>query len=269
MTEKVFAPGFPRDPETGWILFPRDSQERKTLFFPEEVRKHPAKMNFHLQQSIIEYVAKEGDVLLDPFGGTGTLLIGALQGMRVILIEIEEGYHRLEMEARNNLAQQVPGAENLVLLLHGDNRLLLPLPCNHIITSPPYSSALHQRTIRNGAEDDDFVKMDKMINEYSKSPRNIGALNNFLYNMEMEKVYKLCYQSILPNGTLTIVLKDRMEQGKRVSLTGWAGKVCQKLGFQPILHEKWKTPGIQFTAINRAHGLTVVEDESILIFRRP
>ena len=264
---KTFAIGFPRG-ENGWILFPKDSQDRKSLFFPEEVSRHPAKMNFHLQQAIIEYVAKEGDVLLDPMAGTGTLMIAALQGMRVILIELEEGYHKLQLQAREELGKQVPGADNLVTLLHNDCRLVLPIPCNHIITSPPYSSALHQRTIRRGDKDDDFVKMDKMINEYAKHPRNIGALNDFLYNMEMEKIYKLYYRSLPTGGSLTIALKDRMKDQKRVSLTGWADKVCRATGFKLESWEKWKTPGIQFTAINRMHGLEVVEDESIMIYRR-
>ena len=263
-----FAQEYPRDPETNWILFPKDAKDRKSLFFPEEVNQHPAKMNFHLQQSIIEYVGQESDVFLDPFGGTGTLMIAALQGYRVILIEIEEGYHKLQMEAQLNLEQQMPGAGSIVTLLHGDNRMLLPIPCNHVVTSPPYSSALHQKTIRKGAEDDDFVKMDKQINAYSKSPRNIGALNNFMYNMQMEKVYALCYKSLVPGGTLTIILKDRIDGGKRVSLTGWADKVCKAQGFVQILHEKWLTPGIQFTAINKQHGLAVVEDEDIFVYRK-
>jgi len=264
---KQFAPEFGRN-EQGWILFPKDAQFRKHLFFPDEVNAHPAKMNLHLQQACIEYVAQEGEIVLDPFGGTGSLMIAALQGIRVILIELEDGYHQLQQQAKDELESQVPGAGNLVTLIHADCRMVMPIPCNHIITSPPYAKALHQRTIRKGAEDDDFVKMDKLINQYSKSPRNIGAMDNFLYNQTMEKVYKLCYDSILPGGTLTIILKDRMEKQKRVSLTGWADKVCQKVGFRPILHERWKTPGIQFTAINKLHGLEVVEDESIMVYMK-
>jgi len=265
----MFAQGYSREPDTGWIIFPKDSQFRKQLFFPDAVSLHPAKMNLYLQQACIEQVAKEGEVILDPFGGTGSLMIAALQGIRVILIELEEGYHQLEQESKTELERQIPEAANLVTLIHADNRMVMPIPCHHIITSPPYSSALHQRTIRKGAEDDEFVKMDKQINAYSKSPRNIGNMNNFLYNQTMEKLYQLCYQSILPGGTLTIILKDRIENQKRISLTGWADKVCQRHGFRLELHEKWHTPGIQFTAINKLHGLDVVEDESIMIYRKP
>jgi len=263
-----FAPEHTRN-EQGWILFPTDAKDRKSLFFPEEVMEHPAKMNFHLQQAIIEYVASQGDVLLDPFGGTGTLMIAALQGHKVILIDIEGGYIRLMQQAQNELSKQVPGAGNNVIIIYGDNRLVLPIPCNHIITSPPYASAFHARSIRKGKyEKDEFEELDRRMNEYSKSPRNISKLNNFLYNQTMQKVYSLCYQSLTPGGTLTIILKDRMEKGKRISLTGWADKACKRLGFETVGRWKWKTPGIQFTKINIMHGFEVVEDEDIMIYRK-
>ena len=265
----IFASGFPRT-EEGWIQFPKDQEERKSLFFPDKVMKHPAKMNFHLQQAIIDYVVNPGDVLLDPFGGTGTLMIAALQDCRVILIEIEEGYHKLQLEALDNLAKQVPEAAELVILLHGDCRLLLPIPCNHVITSPPYAGAMDIRKVREQKEgrDDLLVKADQMMVEYSKSPRNISKLNTFLYNQEMEKIYKLCYRSLPIGGTLTIVIKDRIENNKRVYLSRWVEKVCKKIGFQLELWEKWAAPGFHFTNVRRAQGLETVDDEDIMIWRK-
>ena len=232
--------------------------------------KHPAKMNFHLQQSIIEYVAKTGDTLLDPFGGTGTLMIAALQGYRVILVEVEDGYHKLEMEAKSNLEIQA-GCGNLVTLLHGDNRLMLPIPCNHIITSPPYAQAMKATKVRKrraDAPDNWLVEQDERMLEYSKSPRNISKLNPFLYNMEMEKVYRLCYQSLPVGGTMTTVVKDRINDGERVYLSKWADKVCKSAGFELELWEKWKTPGHGFTKIAASQGKQVVEDEDVLVYRR-
>lgn len=266
---KPFAPEFGKD-ENGWILFPKDSKERKSLFFPEESFAHPAKMNFHLQQSIIEYVAEPGDILLDPFGGTGTLMIAALQGYHVILVEIEEGYHKLEMEAKSSLEMQVPGAGQLVTLIHADNRMVLPIPCNHIITSPPYAGAMDIRRVRKQKEgkDDLLVKADQMMMEYSKSPRNISKLNTFLYNMEMDKIYKLCYQSLAIGGTLTTVVKDRIEGGKRIYLGKWADKVCKALGMELVIWEKWKAPGFHFTNVRRSQGLETVDDEDVIIYRR-
>ena len=265
-----FAVGYSRT-EEGWIKFPTDQQDRKNLFFPDEVMRHPAKMNFHLQQAIIEFVAKEGETILDPFGGTGTLMIAALQGMRVVLIEIENGYHQLEIKAKENLNAQVPGAGDLVILLHGDNRLLLPLPCDHIITSPPYAGAMNIGRIRKKREDapDEWlVEMDKQMSEYSKSPRNLSKLNTFLYNMEMEKIYRLCSRSIRIGGTMTTVVKDRIRGGNRVYLGRWADKVCKQLGMELVIWEKSYVLGAGFTKMARSKGDETVDDEDILVYRR-
>ncbi len=267
---RQFAPEFNRE-EHGWILFPRDQKERKTLFFPDEVMKHPAKMNFHLQQAIIEYVAQPGDILLDPFGGTGTLMIAALQDYRVILIEIEDGYHQLQLQAKDNLNIQVAGTGDKVILLHGDNRMLLPIPCNHIITSPPYAQAMKATKVRKRREDapDNWlVEQDERMLAYSKSPRNLSKVNPFFYNMEMEKIYRLCYQSLPVGGTMTTVIKDRIIDGKRVMLSKWADKVCKAAGFTLELWEKWKTPGHGFTKIAASQGKEVVWDEDVMIYRK-
>jgi len=264
MTE--FAPGIPRDEETGWVILPKDSQWRKDSFFPVEVMEHPAKMNLYMEQAMIEYVAKPGDILLDPFGGTGTLMIAALMGMTVILLELEDGYHKLEQEAKANLLKERPDAN--VLLLQGDNRFLLPMPCNHIITSPPYAGAMDIRKVREGDENDSFVKADRQMMEYSKSPRNISKLNTFLYNQAMERIYKLCYDSIIPGGTLCVNIKDRIEKGKRVYLSKWIDKVCQQVGFKQEAWFKWLVPGHQFTNIRRSQGLLTVDDEDCIIYRK-
>mgnify|MGYP001597961025 CR=1 FL=1 len=265
MTE--FAKDYPRDDETGWLLFPSDTSWRRSLF-PEEVMRHPAKMQMHLEKAIIDYVSKPGDVIMDPTAGTGSVMIAALEGRLVICLDIEERYHQLEQEGLERMQRLHPDMAP-VTLLFGDCRFLLPIPCNHIITSPPYAGALSARKIRKGKyADDAFEKLDRQMNEYTQNPRNLGKLNNFLYNQAMERAYKLYYESIQPGGTLTLVLKDRIKQGERFPLVAWADRVCLKLGLKPILHDKWKTPGIQFTQINKMHGLEVVEDESIMIYRK-
>ena len=252
----------------GWLLFPVDRKLRQSLFFPKEVMKHPAKMNLHLQQAIIKHVAKQGDILLDPFGGTGSLMVGALYGIRVILIEVEAGYHELQVEARKNLADMY-GLEGLVTLLHGDCRFILPITCNHIITSPPYASAMKIDRVRKVEEGDGlFAKYDEQMVEYSKDQRNLSKLNTFLYNMHMERIYKLCYQSLPPGGTMSVVIKDRIEQGKRIYLSKWVINVCQNLGFKLELWDKWKTAGFTYTNIARSQGKPVVDDEDVLIWKK-
>ncbi|KKN75195.1 hypothetical protein LCGC14_0383540 [marine sediment metagenome] len=260
-----FAPDRERN-DKGWIIYPSDTAYRKSLF-PPQVMKHPAKMQMWLEKDIIEYVSNPGDIILDPFGGTGTLMIAALMGRTVILMDIEESYHKLQQEIQFTLKVTNPDMSS-VILLHGDNRFLLPIPCSHIITSPPYAGAMDIRKVREGEEGDELVEADRQMVEYSKDKRNISKLNTFLYNQAMERVYKLCYESLLPGGTLSIVVKDRIEKGKRVYLSKWVDRVCKKMGFTEYSWFKWQAPGSRFTSDRRAKGLETVDDEDIMIYRK-
>jgi len=271
MNDKIFAPLIPRDPDTGWIILPRDTEDRRNLFFDPEVMSHPAKMNLNMQQAIIDHVAEPMQTLLDPFGGTGTLMIASMQDMNVVLIDIEEKYHELQKKNKANLVQEIPEMEYRVTLLLGDNRFLLPIPCHHIITSPPYAGAMDIRKVREKREDapDEWlVKMDQQMMEYSKNPRNISKLNTFMYNQNMERVYKLMMQSVLPGGTITINIKDRIEKGKRVYLSKWIERVFNRGGWATSEWYKWKVPGSGFTNIARSQGKLVVDDEDVIIFRK-
>jgi hypothetical protein len=277
MTKKVFAPEFQKDSH-GWYLFPPNDSKERVMFFPEDALEHPAKLNFHLQQALIEYLTEPGETILDPTSGTGTLMIAALQKRRVILLEIEEKFHELQQRGKSKIkeaaliTEDAQWMEENIILLQGDCRFLLPITCNHVMFSPPYAQAMNIKKVREQKEgrDDYFVKQDRMMLEYSKSPRNISKLNPFLYSMEMEKIYRQLVDSILPGGTLTVVIKDRINNGERTFLSHWVNKVAiLQCGMEMKDWFKWKAPGVMFTNVRRSQGEEVVDDEDILVYRKP
>ena len=84
-----------------------------------------------------------------------------------------------------------------------------------MIFSPPYANLLRKK----GEMDKTSVDLgyaDAPL--YTEHPDNIGNLNDFIYAQRMERVYKKFYDSIIPGGTMTIIIKDRMQAGKRVRL---------------------------------------------------
>jgi hypothetical protein len=275
---REFAPDIPRTSE-GWIDMPSDTQLRKNLFFPDEVMNHPAKMNLHMQMAVIDYVASPGETMMDPFGGTGSLMVAALHEVRVVLIEIEHGYHELQKKSVANLERWFPGKGQLVTLLQGDNRFLMPIPCDHVCTSPPYASAMKIKSVRDCDIDNAYIQKtktsvrlsewDKQMSEYCKSERNISNLNSFLYTRAMEKIYTLCYQSVRPGGTVTINTKDRIENGKRVYLSEWVCRVFKQLGAEQDSWHKFKAMGSGFTKIARSQGKNTVDQEDVIVFRKP
>ena len=73
-------------------------------FFCDEAINHPAKANTNLIEFLIKKYTKPGDVVLDPFLGSGTTLVAcALLNRRGIGVEIDESYCEL---AKNRLKKE-------------------------------------------------------------------------------------------------------------------------------------------------------------------
>ncbi len=263
---KQFAPGYPID-DNGWYKFPSDVQYRKELFPDFKSSEHPAKANVWLTQACIEYVSDPGQTVLDIFGGTGTTMTGALIGRNVLMIEIEPKFQELITRHMDDLERIAPGIKSAINLLPGDTSKLLPLPglADHVVTSPPYAAIMKSKGTDQFSKD----TLGGGLADYSTDPNNVSNLNEFFYHQKMRKIYEGVFNTLPSGGTLTIIIKDHMAGGERVMLGQRAQEDCIGLGFEASDWFKWKAPGSAYLAIHRSHGLEVVEDEDIIIVRKP
>ena len=259
-TTKVFAPNYEQN-EKGWYLFPRDAVDRRKLFVPE-VMDHPAKMNLYVLQSIVEYNTSPGDSILDCFGGSGTTLWAATVGRRVTLLELEPTFVDMCRATVNKWdTEGVYHAD--VLILHGDNRQLLPIPCDHMIFSPPYANDMAKTT--GGALN---AQVQASVDLYTNSSLNLGRLNEFLYVQAMGKVYDGVAASVRPGGTVTITHRDRSRAGHRILFADSIIKHMTTRRFTLKDWFKWLAPGSIQSRVNEKRGAEVILDEDILIFEK-
>jgi DNA modification methylase len=76
-----------------WAGFTRKATEE------DKGRLHPTQKPFAVMSEIIEYLTKEGDVVLDPFAGSGTTLCAALKlGRKAIGIEFDPKFASITLE---------------------------------------------------------------------------------------------------------------------------------------------------------------------------
>ncbi|MDG7023028.1 MAG: hypothetical protein JRN45_00745 [Nitrososphaerota archaeon] len=62
-------------------------------WFPKESVAHPAKMNTHLLEYLVTHYTEPGQVIADPFAGTGsTGVMAALHGRDAVVVELEEKF---------------------------------------------------------------------------------------------------------------------------------------------------------------------------------
>ena len=267
MKPKVFAPDYNRD-ELGRILFPRDTMQRRHLFPYTEASEHVAKCNMLMIQELVAYVSEEGETILDPFAGTGTILIAAVLGRKVIMIELEEYFCGLIELNTVGVRQTVPDIDERVTLIPGNSHNILPIPdfCNHIITSPPYPLGLKKKgTMDKTSQDLGYSS----ATEYSSDPENFTNLNAFIYHQKIELFYKKCLRTLRPGGTMTVIIRDKMEQGKRVMQADRTERDCIRLGFKLVDRFKWYAPGGGYSGVNRSKGLETVEEEDLIVLEVP
>ena len=91
---KTFAPDYKRDAQNR-VLFPSDRNLRALLFPYTDPTEHVAKANMLMVKELVELVSAPGDTILDPFAGTGTILVALITWRKVIMIEIEEVFQKI------------------------------------------------------------------------------------------------------------------------------------------------------------------------------
>jgi len=274
-TDKQFAPDYPRTPE-GWVDFGRDVELRKSLF-PPEAFEHPAKALLPMVREMAKYLTEPGEVVLDPFAGTGSQLISALDNRRLVLIELEPYFLDIINQTVDNWKSQGKEVAD-VFVYQGDCRQVLqrlPYLVDAAIFSPPYSTTMASTGIRDTDAETDSGTGRYKTQEYTRSALNLSRLNPFYYGTAMDAVMKGLFKVIKPGGRVCVISKDRREGDNRILFSDTANNRAHRNGFKLDEWIKHKPPSTiakaSATIALRKHGKIVepIEDEDLLIYRKP
>ena len=232
--------------------------------------RHPAKANIFMMEDLWRYVSLPGETIVDFFGGTGTTGIAVRENRNVILIELETPFVALSSD-NNKKLNDLYGKS--FVIIQGDNKKVLlgmKNQIDHIMGSPPYAGAMTRKAItEDSAESDKQLTGNMMVGEYTASPDNLGISNKFMYNQRMTRLYQASFDALKPGGTMTVILADITRDGKRVPLSRWLYTTCGRIGFQLLMHFRRYMPGTSFKAVHKSRGLYVVQDEDIVLWRKP
>ena len=174
----------------------KSDTSKRRRFFTAESFSHPAKLHLGLLEWIVFTYTSEGETILDPMFGSGTLLYATLMGRSVIGVELESKFVSM---AEDNLKKlnQMPlylgiKQRGNCQIMQGDARQLEGL-VDRIVTSPPYAEQVqgsrhsdHQpeqrkrRLIKAGYDPKDYQlgkgRNCEVVWEYGKEKGQIGNL---------------------------------------------------------------------------------------------
>ncbi len=196
---------------------------------------HPATFPLSLAKRVISLFTHQGELVLDPFVGSGTTLLAAQDLNRnAIGFDLQEKYvdlcaDRLQSNNLFNQAQQIAVQDDALYIPEYLERESVSL----IWTSPPYANLLNRKRknkSRRGKErkNEQFGK----IEQYSQNPRDLGTMTIEQYTVAMGDIFENLLPLLKPKGHCVINVPDIWWENKRITIHIALVEELRKRGYE-------------------------------------
>lgn len=182
---------------------------------------HPATFPISLASKVIQLFTHEGELVLDPFVGSGTTLVAAQDTNRnAVGFDLQTSYialcgQRLQNPNLFHQSQQVAicdDARNIPAYIQPETVSLL-------WTSPPYANLLNRKRknkSRRGDErhNDQYGK----IEQYSQDERDLGTMSIADYTLAMGDIFEALLPLLKPKAHCVINVPDMWWENQRITI---------------------------------------------------
>lgn len=195
---------------------------------------HPAVFPIALPKKCIQLFTHEGELVLDPFVGSGTTLIAARDLNRnAVGFDLNKKYIDL---CEKRLAQQdiLNTSKQIVIC---DDAVKIPkyLKKNTValsVTSPPYACMLNRQRLNKSMRGD--LRKNKYflkVQQYSNNPRDIGTMTPERYINALKKIYEGILPLLKPRAHCVINITDLWWNNTRVPLHLYIIEALEEIGY--------------------------------------
>ncbi len=196
---------------------------------------HPATFPISLSKRVIELFTHEGELVVDPFVGSGTTLVAAQDLNRnAIGFDLLENYIDLceQRLVRNNLFNQ---AQQLAIqddALHVSN-YIAPETVSLIWTSPPYANLLNRKR-KNKSRRGDERKNSQLgkVEQYSQDQRDLGTMSLEDYTKAMGDIFEHLLPLLRPKAHCIINVPDMWWENERITIHVSLIEELRKRGYE-------------------------------------
>lgn len=180
---------------------------------------HPATFPISLARKVISLFTHEGELVLDPFVGSGTTLVAAQDLNRnAIGFDLHEKYiklckERLISDNLFNKSKQIAirdDARNIPAYVE-ENSVSL------IWTSPPYANLLNRARKNKSRRDRDNGQLGK-VEQYSQDKRDLGTMALSEYTQAMGDIFESLLKLLKPKGHCVINVPDMWWENERITI---------------------------------------------------
>ena len=180
---------------------------------------HPATFPISMAKQVIELFSHEGELVLDPFVGSGTTLVAAQDSNRnAVGFDLQEKYIRLSAERLLTQrligdSRQIPIQEDARNISHYLEKDSLSL----VFTSPPYANLLNRKRKNKSRRNRDNGQLDK-VEQYSQDPSDLGTLEIEEYTKTMGDIFENLLPALKPKAHCVINVPDMWWENRRIAI---------------------------------------------------
>lgn len=182
---------------------------------------HPATFPVSLAKQVISLFSHQGELVIDPFVGSGATLVAAQDLSRNALgFDLQQKYIEL---CKKRLAQNNIFNESRQLAILDDARNITkyvdPGTVSLIWTSPPYANLLNRKRKNKSRRGDarDNEQLGK-VEQYSQDPRDLGTMPLSEYASAMGDIYEQLLPLLRPKGHCVINVPDMWWENERITI---------------------------------------------------
>ena len=184
-------------------------------------KRHPATYPISLARKCIELFTHAGELVVDPFVGSGTTLVAASDANRnAVGFDLKQEYvdlcaERLSPQALVTSSEQLAikdDARNISGYLEAETVSLL-------LASPPYANLLNRRR-KNKSRRGDLRANDQLgeVEQYSQDAGDLGTLPIEHYQRAIADVYEGLLPLLRPHGHCVVNVPDMWWEDERITI---------------------------------------------------
>ncbi|WP_062349917.1 DNA methyltransferase [Bacillus kwashiorkori] len=180
---------------------------------------HPATFPLSLASKCIQLFTHEGELVVDPFVGSGTTMLSAQDLNRnSIGFDLKKEYVDFSNQrvANGNLLNN-----SNQIAFHDDarniNKYIKEESISLILTSPPYANLLNRKRTnksRRNRKNEQYLK----IEQYSQDPRDLGTLDINDFEVEIKSIFSDLLPLLKPKGHCVINVPDMWYDNQRITI---------------------------------------------------
>lgn len=194
---------------------------------------HPATFPISLARKVIELFSHEGELVLDPFVGSGTTLVAARDTNRnAVGFDLNQQYIDL---CQQRLSQPSLFRKSRQVAIQDDARSVSQYFDTETIsllwTSPPYANLLNRARKNKSRRFRDNEQLGR-IEQYSQDPRDLGTMQLDEYTNSVGEVFESLLPLLRPKAHCVINVPDMWWENTRITIHVSLIEELRKRGYE-------------------------------------